>query len=103
MYNRQEIYSHPDKLKLVTDLLRKQAKLAVERLQADIDIEAKRGNCRRVDAFMLLIDIVSLNIFALLAYPVVERVWPERAADRKAFIELRKKENIETIMLKLKP
>ena len=75
----------------------------VESLQRQIDEYAEKELCRRVDAGMLMLDIVSLNIFPFMATPMVNPLLGGMMEDRTAFTEKRKEENIETIMRKLRP
>jgi hypothetical protein len=51
---------------------------------------------------MLLISILSLNIFTFLAYPFMEPLMGELMADREGFLAVRKAENIETILRRIK-
>lgn len=55
-----------------------------------------------MDARMLMLDIISLNVFIFIAYPIIEPILGDLTADRERFFELRKQENIETIMRRLK-
>jgi len=71
-------------------------------LQADIDHAAERGDIERVDAKMLLISIMSLNIFTFIAYPFMEPLMGELMADRERFLTARKAENVETILKRIK-
>ncbi len=71
-------------------------------LQRQIDDYAAEGRCRRVDAVMLLLDILSRNVFPYMASPMVNPLLGCRVDDSE-FVEARKKENVETIMRKLLP
>lgn len=75
----------------------------VESLQRQIDEYAEKGLCRKVDAGMLILDIVSLNIFPFMAASMVNPLLNGMMVDKEAFVKARKKENIETIMRKLNP
>ena len=98
----REVYSNPKRMRLMATALQTHAKKSICNLQAEIDELAERGECRRVDATMLLIDIVSLNIFSFIAQPVMEVVFSDLFSDKERFLELRKSENTDTIMRKLK-
>ena len=98
-----EVLSRPDRMPKVIERLKHHTPLVVESLQRQIDEYAERGLCRRVDAGMLMLDIVSLNIFPFSATPMVNALLGGMMEDREAFVEARKKENLETIMRKLKP
>lgn len=98
----REVYSRPERMKLVAETLYGHAQKSIAELQRDIDEACERGECRKVNAEMLLLDIVSLNIFSFLAQPVVDIVLKELFSDKEHFLEERKKENVETILRKLK-
>lgn len=71
-------------------------------LQKKIDNLAAEGKIRKVDIKMLMLDIVSLNVFPYIASPLVNNMLDNCMADRKQFLEQRKQENFDTIMCKLK-
>ncbi len=71
-------------------------------LQCEIDEYAAKGLCRQVDARMLLIDIVSLNVFPFMAAPIVYGAIGDAYRNYDDFLAMRKKENVETILNKLK-
>lgn len=72
-------------------------------LQKKINQEAEMGVCRKVDARMLMLDIVSLNVFAYMAAPAVNAALCDCMVDADSFLELRKRDNYDTIMRKLRP
>lgn len=74
----------------------------LDNLQQEIDEYAAKGFCRQVDARMLLIDIVSLNVFPFMAAPIVYGAIGDSYGDYDEFLVIRKKENVETILNKLK-
>lgn len=98
-----EVLSRPERIPMVIEQLKRHTPLVVESLQRQIDEYAAKGLCRKVDAGMLMLDIVSLNIFPFSAKPMVNALLGGMMEDREAFVEARKKENLETIMRKLKP
>ena len=71
-------------------------------LQLEIDRAAENGEMERVDVRMLFISIMSMNIFAFLAYPFMEPLMGELMADREQFLKKRKAENVETILRRIK-
>lgn len=98
-----EIFSNPERAESFLDSLRGIAPRFLSVLQKKIDEEAANGLCRKVDAKMLMLDIVSLNVFPYMAAPAVNAALGDCMADADAFLERRKKENYDTIMRKLKP
>ncbi len=98
-----EMYRQPEMMRVFSAVMRDQVALMIATLQEEIDAAAERGECRRVDARMLLLDLVSLNIFSFMAAPLVDELLSDMVADRERFLEMRRKENIETILNKLRP
>ena len=97
-----EVFPYPDRMPVVLDTIMHHAPLVVDALQRQIDDYAARGLCRRVDAGMLMLDIVSLNIFPFMARTMVNPLLNGLMEDADAFVAARKRENIDTIMRKLK-
>lgn len=97
-----EIISHPERSKTMEASTRKIADALLSSLQAEIDEYAAQGICKHVDARMLLVDIVSLNVFPFMAAPIVEGAIGNRYSNYDEFLAIRKKENVETILNKLK-
>ena len=97
-----EIISRPERYKL----LYKRVGAVIDNvycgLQFEIDRSAERGEIEWVDVKMLFISILSLNIFTFLAYPFMEPLMGELMADREGFLAVRKAENIETILRRIK-
>ena len=71
-------------------------------LQKELNDSAEQGLTEPIDARMLLLDIISLNVFSFIAYPVLEPILGDLTADRDRFFALRKAENIEIILRRLR-
>ena len=97
-----EIISRPERY----DVLYKRVGAIIDNvyrgLQSEINRSAERGEIERVDIKMLLISIMSLNIFTFLAYPFMEPLMGELMVNRERFLAERKAENIETILRRIK-
>ena len=72
-------------------------------LQKAIDEAAERGECKHVDAQMLILDILSLNVALFIAKPLIERVFADIYEPQEDFLHRRLEENIKTILNKLRP
>lgn len=72
----------------------------INKLQQKLDEAADRGEICKVDAFMLLMDIASLNLFVFVAHPIFASA-QDMLGDIDAFYEQRKNENIELIVKRL--
>lgn len=98
-----EIIGNPERQSLFTERIMAVAPTILAILQQKIDDMASAGKCRKVDVRMLILDIVSLNVFPYIISPVVNSVLGNCMSDPDEFLELRKKENYETIMSRLRP
>lgn len=97
------IYQAREQGSLFLEKLKEYTPLLFTILQSKINRASESGTYRWVDARMLVLDIVSLNVFSFIARPIVNAAMGELCEDNRDFIERRKKENFDTIMRKLKP
>lgn len=51
---------------------------------------------------MLMLDIISLNVFSFIAYPIIEPILGDYTADRSLFFERRRAEVVEVVMRRLR-
>ena len=97
-----EVLSRPEQIDTMKGNIQNIVNELLDNLQQEIDEYAAKGFCRQVDARMLLIDIVSLNVFPFMAAPIVYGAIGDSYRDYDEFLAIRKKENVETILNKLK-
>ena len=97
-----EVLTHPERVETLKASMQDVVNGFLDNLQQEIDEYAGKGLCRQVDARTLLIDIVSLNVFPFMAAPIVCGAIGDSFGDYEEFLALRKKENVETILNKLK-
>lgn len=98
----QEIYSHPERHEIMRSQVLTITKDWLCDLQRHIDESAATKATEWIDARMLLLDIVSLSLFAFIGYPFVSLMFDGLVTDKKVFFEKRKAENVELIMRRLK-
>ena len=98
----QEIYSHPERHEIMRSQVLTITKDWLCDLQRHIDESAATKATEWIDARMLLLDIVSLNLFAFIGYSFVSLMFDGLVTDKKVFFEKRKAENVELIMRRLK-
>lgn len=98
----QEIYSHPERHEIMRSQVLTITKDWLCDLQRHIDESAATKATEWIDVRMLLLDIVSLNLFAFIGYPFVSLMFDGLVTDKKVFFEKRKAENVELIMRRLK-
>ena len=97
-----EILTRPERIEMVGPGIQNIVNNLLSNLQHEINEYASNGLCRQVDARMLLIDIVSLNAFPFIAAPIVDGAIGDFYKGYGEFLAMRKKENVETILNKLK-
>lgn len=99
-----DILPNEEILNQLRDKIRDMAIIVSGTLQKRIDAAAAQGICRQVDARSLTIDIISLNIFPVLAAPIlIQQNFPFFDYIKEDFLKARKQSNIDTIIRKLKP
>ena len=97
-----ELIYKPKRLKLIEKKVKKIAASVLGKISAEIEREVKKGTINPVDPVTLMIDIASMNIFVFAVLPLL-RIFAVGAYESEdAFLEARKKENVEVIMRRLK-
>ena len=97
----QEIYSHPERHEIMQSQISAIAGKLLQDLQRHIDKSAATQATVWIDARMLILDIVSLNLFTFISYPLVKPMLGDLTADKDSFMKKRKAENVEIIMRRL--
>ena len=98
----REVFNNPERFEILKSRFESFAPLLIQNLQEELDKGFEKGKYKKTDARMLLIDIISLNIFPYMAAPLINSILSGYMNDKEGFKELRKKENLETIMKKIK-
>jgi len=75
----------------------------LEKLNAEMEEAIKKKEICAVDPVHLLLDIVSLNVFAFLAHPIIERVAGSFGKEYHSLLAEKKIENVEIILRRLRP
>lgn len=96
-----ELYLNRDRIEGAKGRLIGIANSCINDLQSAIDNEAARGGCRKAEARMVLLDIISLNIFPFIVEPVLNGILASTNESFESLLEQRKKENVNTILGKL--
>ena len=97
-----EVFSRPERYELMRKDISRIVDKLMQGVQQELDTLAAQGKIVPIDVRMLMLDVVSLNIFPFIAYPVIEPIFNNIAGDRAQFFALRKAENIEVIMRRIK-
>ncbi len=97
-----EIILQPERYEMMKNKLVTYSKEMFLNVQSEIDSLSHKGEIEWIDAKLLFMSIVSLNVFPFIVYPFAEVIMGNTMADKEIFIQQRKAENIETIMRRLK-
>lgn len=97
-----EVFSRPERYDIMRGSISRLADSLMQSVQKELDESAAQGEIVAMDVRMLMLDIICLNVFPFIAYPVIEPIFGSIAADRSQFFEIRKAENIEVIMRRIK-
>ncbi len=93
--------SSPELYDLLYERIASFVKVLIVDLQKEADAAAERGEIEKTNIQVLLITIMSLNVFPFIAYQFIGPVMGEMNPDREKFFAERKAENIELIMKRI--
>lgn len=97
-----EVFSNESLMDLLKEKLGTFAVSTIERLQSKIDEAVADGECEPIDATTLMLDIVSLNVFPILAAPMVCKVKNlNTPSEFDEFLDSRREENVKIILSRL--
>lgn len=95
--------THDHKLKdFFVSIIKEKANVILNNLKQEIDNEVHRGAIRYIDAYDLLISIVSLNIFVFIGKPLLSGILELNDNQFSQFLEHRKQMNVEIILNQLR-
>ena len=98
----REIFNNPERFEILKARFETFAPILIQNLQIELDKGFEEGKYKKTDGRMLLMDIISLNVFPYMASALINSILNGFMTDKENFKELRKKENFETIMRKIK-
>lgn len=97
-----EVFARPEQYKIMHQRIQQIANVLIINMQQEIDKAVAQNEMEWIDIRQLMLDILSLNIFPFIAYPIIEPIFSDITKDRNQFFEQRKAENIEIIMRRIK-
>lgn len=97
-----EVFSRPERYEAMRRRIRIIAEGLMHDIQQEFDASAARGETEPIDARMLLLDIISLNVFPFIGFHIIEPVFGDLSGDREHFFGMRRAENVEIILRRLK-
>lgn len=87
----------------VTSLMQSGIRPAILSLQKDLDSAYIRNEVAKIDAVMLVADIVSLNVMPFILWPIASNILGLDETSKEFFLQQKKEENITTILKRLQP
>ena len=97
-----EVFSRPERYEIMRKGVSRIIDKLMQNVQQELDSMAAQGEIVPVDVRMLMLDVVSLNIFPFIAYPIIEPVLGYAAEGREQFFAQRRKEHVEVILRRIK-
>lgn len=97
-----EVLCKPSRMEQLMTHLDKLKEEVLQPMQEALDSEADAGRMARIDAVMLLMNIVQLNICAVVIQPYVQ-AYADNFGERCHFLALRREENLCIIRKRLAP
>lgn len=97
-----EMVSNPARQDLLRDSVSSIAFEFIGPAQQELDEAAARGEINPIRAVDLLCDIVSLNIFAFIMFPIARILAVPFYGGEREMLEARRRENVEIILCRLK-
>ncbi|MDR1813544.1 MAG: TetR/AcrR family transcriptional regulator [Tannerella sp.] len=96
-----ELIVHPERLKHFQRKINSLASSVLKRMGEEIDREVAKGTINPIHPVTLLVDISSLNLFVFTMLPLIKNFAVKPYGSEEAFLEARKKENVEIILRRL--
>jgi len=98
-----ELLTNSERLGALRESIKDISTDTVNTIQAELDMEIKKGNIRPVSLMDLVLTILSLNVMLFLVKPMLMDLMNISDNEYKKIIEHRKQENVRIIMASLKP
>lgn len=96
-----EIVTRPERYELLYKRVEPIVNNTFRGLQSELDDAVERGEMEPIDVRMLLVTIMSLNIFTFVAYSFMEPLMGDLTSDCRQFLAARKAENVETVLRRI--
>ena len=98
-----EINNNNDTAQTIKEVFKDTIFPILSAFQKDLDQEIKANRIRKISAFDLLINIVSLDVFIFISEPIMRNILSYDKQDMINVFHKRKEEIKNTILLSLKP
>ncbi len=96
-----EMISKPERMELLKESIGRVAQEVFGPLQQQLDEAHQKGLIKEIKATDLLIDVISLNAFVFVVYPLAQSIVLPMYSSEDEFFEARKQESVRTIFARL--
>ena len=97
-----EVITNPDRLEMLKASINNIANEIIGKIQTQLDEAAERKEICKIKAIDLLINIISLNVFIFIMFPIAEFAIAPIYGGESKMLANRKEENIKKILCRLK-
>ncbi|NDW18251.1 TetR/AcrR family transcriptional regulator [Dysgonomonas sp. 216] len=99
----REILDNPERREKFLKVVSPKALAVLTKFKDEMDIEVAKGSIRPIEAYDLIMNIMSLNIFVFIISPMAKELLNMNDDDKfKAYLQHRKAMNVELILSHLK-
>lgn len=98
-----ELITNPDRIASLKEQVESNIQLIYSSFSQELDAEIQKGKIRPISALDLFLSILSLNISVFLLKPLLKDILSIDDEQFNRMAEERKKENVRTILMSLKP
>lgn len=97
-----EVFPNPEILSLLQEKIGDIAANTLMSFQQKINTAFSNEECKNINAREIIMDIIALNVFAILSMPLVTIIANKLPGiDIDSFLDMRREENVQTILTKL--
>lgn len=97
-----EVFPNPEILELLQEKIGDIAVNTLLSFQQKINLSYSKGECRNTNAREIIMDIIALNVFAILSLPLINSIAGKLPdINIETFLDTRREENVQTILTKL--
>lgn len=97
-----EVVNNPSRVEIVVERYTKVITLLESNFKSDIEEGVKKGVLKPIDITQLFVSILSLNVMVFIMSPMLTGLLGKKGEDFKHFLSVRRHENVQTIINRLK-
>ena len=98
-----ELITNPSRIKMIKENFGPLPSLVYSQFETELDAEIQKGTVRPIAVIDIILSVFSLNIGVFLVKPVMKEVLAMEEKAFTAFARKRREENVQMILMSLKP